>query len=155
MHALSINVSVEDRLSCTPGLLFLLRSQHCCLRTLRLPPHQLLSPRRPRNSAKLDLVTLPLPEGANMTSHRREADLGYTIKKPTKEVFDFVDKQLTDRGGLICKNNGSPLIGHTFMQTLRFTSTLGAIQAFPFDRDQRMLASALALEISSTRGRYL
>lgn len=47
---------------------------------------------------KLDLLTLPLPEGAEMSRHRRVAELGYAIKKGAKEAFDFVDQQLKERG---------------------------------------------------------
>lgn len=47
---------------------------------------------------RLDLETLPLPDGAEVGGYRRVADLGYTIKKSSKEAFEFVDKQLADRG---------------------------------------------------------
>ena len=49
-------------------------------------------------AAKLDLETLPLPDGAKLAGHRRVAELSYTITKPTKAVLGFVDKQLTDCG---------------------------------------------------------
>lgn len=46
----------------------------------------------------LDLVTLPLPEGAEMLGHQREAKLSYQSEQPSKQAFDFVDAQLTERG---------------------------------------------------------
>ena len=47
---------------------------------------------------KLDLLTLPLPEGAEMGSRRRVAELGYWVKQGAKDAFAFADKQLTERG---------------------------------------------------------
>ncbi len=47
---------------------------------------------------KLDLETLPLPKGAEMAGYRRAAELSYTVKTTTKKAFDFVDRQLADRG---------------------------------------------------------
>jgi hypothetical protein len=47
---------------------------------------------------KLDLETLPIPEGAKLSSQRRVAELSYTIKKSTKAAFSFVEKQLQGRG---------------------------------------------------------
>jgi len=49
-------------------------------------------------AAKLDLLMMPLPEGAEMSRYRRVAELGYAVKKGAKDAFDFVDKQLTERG---------------------------------------------------------
>lgn len=47
---------------------------------------------------KLDLVTLPIPAGAEMMGYRREAQLSYHLKQPAKYAFDFVDAQLAERG---------------------------------------------------------
>lgn len=47
---------------------------------------------------KLDLEILSLPKGAEMAGYRRAAELSYTVKTSAKKAFDFVDKQLTERG---------------------------------------------------------
>ncbi len=47
---------------------------------------------------RLDLATLPLPPGAELPGHRREAELSYRVKGPAKQAFDFAHKQLTERG---------------------------------------------------------
>lgn len=49
-------------------------------------------------AAMLDLEILPVPEDAEVYSHRRVAELHYARKKPARECFDFVDKQLRELG---------------------------------------------------------
>ena len=47
---------------------------------------------------KLDLVTMPVPEGAEIQGYRRLAKLNFTAPMSNTAAFAFVDKQLSQKG---------------------------------------------------------